>query len=97
MERTSRSRRCASLLGGKRPLPWHLPVGFVSVLSGPPIASRRFEAQHTLLYDVPNMNADPTISNLQEGIRCRDESAMRIREACKAYAPPGPHFVEKYP
>jgi hypothetical protein len=60
------------------------PVG-----SGPPIASRRFEAQHTLLYEVPNIECRSENQQLREGIRCCDESAMRIPGACKAYAPPG--------
>jgi hypothetical protein len=65
------------------------PVGFVSALSGPPIASRRFEAQHTLLYDVPNTECRSDNQQFARRDRFCDESAMRIREACKANALPG--------
>jgi hypothetical protein len=42
------------VFGGRRAFLAY-PVGLVSALSGPPIASRRFEAQHTLLDEVPNV------------------------------------------
>src|SRR5580692_677034 len=86
VERTSIAR-VRVVFSGKRAFLAY-PAGLVSALSGPPIASRRFEAQHTLLYEVPNIECRSENQQLREGIRCCDESAMRIPGACKAYAPP---------
>src|ERR1700729_3315486 len=91
VERTSIARGRVVFSGKRAFLAY--PAGLVTALSGPPIASRRFEAQHTLLYEVPNIECRSENQQFarRDPLLCRkrNEDSWSVQSIRSAW----PHFV----